>query len=187
MAISATQGYQLEIDKLLQSIGSSAERLGGKKEFTPSTEQIAGKVQTEISSGQAYLEPKSSFSVQEYVSANPLEESAAQRYRQSLYNKQDKEKNLETAETSGTNFSEILSKIGVESKEKAYDKATQSYSSSRENNGINESIMNMNKEFSYSVLDYAVNMYNSVRDINQQPHILIDFMHEYNRNYNFEA
>ena len=47
--------------------------------------------------------------------------------------------------------------------------------------------MNMNKEFSYSVLDYAVNMYNSVRDINQQPHILIDFMHEYNRNYNFEA
>ncbi len=187
MGISATQGYQLEIDKLLQSIGASAERLSGKESFSVAPEAKNPTISAEIAVGQAYLEPKASFTVQEYVSDNPLQESAAEKYRQSLYNKADKEKNLGTAETSGFNFSEILNRLGTEDKVEAYDKVTHSYAQPQENTGFNANIMNMNKEFSYSTLDYAVNTYNYVQDINRQPHILIDFMHEYNRNYNFEA
>lgn len=187
MGISATQGYQLEIDKLLQSIGASAERLSGKESFSVAQDAKNQAIPAEISFGQAYLEPKASFTVQEYVSDNPLQESAAEKYRKSLYNKPDKEKNLESVETSGLDFSEILNRLGTESKVEAYDKVAQSYIKPQENAGLNANIMNMTKEFSYSTLDYAVNTYNYVQDINRQPHILIDFMHEYNRNYNFEA
>ncbi len=187
MGISVTQGYQLEIDKLLQSIGASAERLSGKESFSVAQEAKNQAIPAEISFGQAYLEPKASFTVQEYVSDNPLQESAAEKYRKSLYNKPDKEKNLESAETSGLDFSEILNRLGTENKVEAYDKVAQSYIQPQENAGLNANIMNMTKEFSYSTLDYAVNTYNYVQDINRQPHILIDFMHEYNRNYNFEA
>ena len=187
MSISATQGYQLEIDKLLQSINSSAERLRGKNNFDVFQELQNNIKTTEIKSGQAYLEPKASFSVQEYISANPWQESATERYKQSLYKKQEKKENFEPLKTSRIDFTEILKQIGAENKVDAYEKVSQNYIAPQKENSINTTIMNMNKEFSYATLDYAVNSYTYVQEINHQPHILIDFMHEYNRNFNFEA
>ena len=128
----------------------------------------------------AQISGNSLYSVQQYASSHP------QKDRQAAYGeyyKQSQNTDLPAAQTEEP-LSSYTFKDFVTSQNKSifYQQATsiykggtlglETFSNMTGNKGLNR--------------NYAVNAYNYVYNINKQPSVLIDFMHEYNQNFNVE-
>lgn len=150
MALSDINTFGGEVSRLLESISTSAEKIAYKKkgqrdasnpyvqnpalETTSSTPELSGW-------NEKFIEPKTSVSLQEYISQHPFKDSAAEKYKHQVYQTEKESQNL----------------------------------------------LATNTDFSWSRLEYAVSSYNQVQGINTPPKILINVMHEYNRDFRFEV
>ena len=183
MSLTPGISYSLNINSLLADISSSVSRIkGGADEHVP-VAQNGGFFPVSETSAYALsfggvLSGRSLFSVQEYISENPQKDTGAERYKRNIYN-QDTKTVPETSEPLSTySFKDF---VRAENKSIFYQKASAAYQgmplvSAVENNAYAAT----------GTRNYAVHSYNYVNDINKQPQVLIDFMHEYNRNFNFE-
>lgn len=182
--------YTTEINRLLENISSSANRLVSKKfpnAQQSNTENQKGFSLVDIATPSAsYLEAKASFNVQEYVSANPYKDTGAEKYKRNIYgNSQQNQATAETTSAEGTNFAAFMPEITPQNKNMVYNQASNIYNAPLK--AEQQNITQTAQDFSYSRLDYALNAYNYVKEVNQEPKILINLMHPNNRNFHFEA
>lgn len=132
----------------------------------------------------SYLEPSSSFSVQKFVSDTSSAERP-QNKQQNIFNEEEgsvKDKNSQSQNINGLNFLEELSGSLSKADEargiETYQKASAATASKSE-------FFNFNNFFQQANVEYAANAYDYVFNINAEPKILIDFMHEFNRSFDY--
>lgn len=184
MALSSGINYSLKIDKLLTDIYSSVNDINSKRAgFQSDTPTSSGtwpqpSVSAEAFSGySSALNGQSLFSVQSYGSETAAKDSGAERYKRNVYTDADKSSSSEPLNT--YTFKDFIS---TETKSNYYQQATALYQG-----GISPLALENNSYSSRSdIRNYAVHSYSYVADINKPSPVLIDFMHEYNRNFNFE-
>lgn len=129
----------------------------------------------------SYMEPSLSFSVQQYLSAEPEGKNTAGKYAGDVY----RDNSSATPETGAVfNTLSFGDELSRQTKPLIYARAAGIYGSSPVSGAINN--MLGKDTLSVSALEYAVNSYNYVYNINRRPQVLIDFMHEYNRSYDIE-
>ena len=185
--ISGISTQTLNISNLLKDISVSVSKLTGG-EGASSTQQSSFDSQAVANSQTplnfsyniAQISGNSLYSVQQYASSHP------QKDRQAAYGeyyKQSQNTDLPASQTEEP-LSSYTFKDFVTSQNKSifYQQATsiykggtlglETFSNMTGNKGLNR--------------NYAVNAYNYVYNINKQPSVLIDFMHEYNQNFNVE-
>ena len=183
MALSSGINYSLKIDKLLTDIYSSVNDINSKRAgFQSDTPTSSGtwsqpSVSAEAFSGySSALNGQSLFSVQSYGS-EAAKDTGAERYKRNVYTYADSAPNSEPLNT--YTFKDFIS---TDTKSSYYRQAAALYQG-----GISPLALENNSYSSRSdIRSYAVHSYNYVADINKPSPVLIDFMHEYNRNFNFE-
>ena len=122
----------------------------------------------------------------EYVSANPYKDTGAEKYKRNIYgNSQQNQATAETTSAEGTNFAAFMPEITPQNKNMVYNQASNIYNAPLK--AEQQNITQTAQDFSYSRLDYALNAYNYVKEVNQEPKILINLMHPNNRNFHYEA
>ena len=115
--------------------------------------------------------------MQSYGSETAAKDTGAERYKRNVYTYADKSSSSEPLNT--YTFKDFIS---TETKSNYYQQATALYQG-----GISPLALENNSYSSRSdIRNYAVHSYSYVADINKPSPVLIDFMHEYNRNFNFE-
>lgn len=183
MALSSGINYSLKIDKLLTDIYSSVNSINSRKgEYQPETSPASNAWQpsttAEAFSGYASaLNGESLFSVQSYGSETTSKDTGAERYKRNVYTSSHTSSQPEPLNT--YTFKDF---INTENKVNFYKQATTLYQGGISPLGIENNSYSSRSDIRH----YAVHSYSYVADINKPSPVLIDFMHEYNRNFNFE-
>lgn len=132
----------------------------------------------------SYLEPNASFSVQKFASET-LNAEKSQKHQKNIFNEDEASVNDNSKQSrniGGINFLEELSESLSKSDEvrgiEAYQKAAASAPASSE-------FFNFNHYFQQANIEYAANAYDYVFNINAEPKVLIDYMHNFNRSFDY--
>ena len=185
--ISGISTPTLNVSNLLKDISVSVSKLTGEDSASSVPSPSFGSQSAlqnldtlNFSYNIGHISGNSLYSVQQYASSHPLKEHQT---AYGEYYKQSQNPDLPSSPAEEP-LSSYTFKDFVNSQNKSlfYQQASSIYKGGTL--GL-ETFSNLTGTRGLS-RSYAVNAYNYVYNINKQPSVLIDFMHEYNQNFNVE-
>lgn len=134
----------------------------------------------------SYLEPQALYNVQRFVSeevdGQKLKQQRQKEANISNDNQNENTKNVQEQEnintiSFGSELEQVTSTID-------FAKATEIYNQNHAKNSFNNNLSLENRNDNNST-QYAANSYNYIFNINKEPTVMLDFMHKYNKSFDF--
>lgn len=181
-------GITSEISKSVSNIKAKAQAMQFE---APSPEPaVANSNFNNLSSNNyavSYLEPHALYSLQKFVSeADDASKLRQQNKQKNIFNSEDEAQTTAAGEEtqSTENGISFLEALTGSSDNSTLLHGLEAYRQSQSGQG-NEHFLAMKGQAAPIESSYATGAYNYVFNINAKPQVLIDFMHEFNRSYDY--
>lgn len=179
---------EYSLNRIYDEISSSVSRLSAKKEISTSfsyekqTEQSSEKVSTDFSFlNIGYLSPSSAFTLQKFISQPPALQSEQQKANKQEVEKDNSGKVLNN-ELQQIEKNDFLGELQFFLPQYSAQHISNIYKSGTTVIANDNWLQNFN---TVQNIKYASEAYNFVFNINNEPKIVIDFMHPNNRSFDF--